>query len=88
MGSDSQELALNETGNGIFVQGAPQGSPAEGLYVDYEESEGAGAYLLNGSYLELSSDRVANASSEAPFPNANASASLPAVAGNRTHKAR
>ena len=36
--------------------------------MDFEEREGAGAYLLNGSYLELSSDRVANTSSEAPFP--------------------
>ncbi|XP_043325998.1 ADAMTS-like protein 2 isoform X4 [Cervus elaphus] len=85
-GSDSRELPLNETVNSIFAQGAPRGSPAESLYLDYEESEGAGAYLLNGSYLELSSDRVANTSSEAPFPNA--SASLPALAGNRTQKAR
>lgn len=54
--------------------------------MDFEEREGAGAYLLNGSYLELSSDRVANTSSEAPFPNA--SASLPSSAGNRTHRAR
>ncbi|MBV97083.1 ADAMTS-like protein 2, partial [Eschrichtius robustus] len=85
-GSDSKELPLNETSNSIFAQGAPRGSPADSLYVDYEENEGAGAYLLNGSYLELSSDRVANTSSEAPFPNA--SASLPALAGNRTQKAR
>ncbi|XP_024854554.1 ADAMTS-like protein 2 isoform X2 [Bos taurus] len=85
-GSDSRELSLNETVNSIFSQGAPRGSPAESLYLDYEESEGAGAYLLNGSYLELSSDRLANTSSEAPFPNA--SASLPALAGNRTQKAR
>nr|XP_031306764.1 ADAMTS-like protein 2 isoform X6 [Camelus dromedarius] len=67
-------------------EGAPRSSPADSLYVDYEENEGASIYLLNGSYLELSSDRVTNASSEAPFPNA--SASLPAVAGNRTQKAR
>lgn len=80
-GSDSRELPFNDTGNSIFVQGAPRSSPA-----DYEDTEGAGTYLLNGSYLELSSDRVTNTSSEAPFPNA--SASLPAVAGNRTHKAR
>lgn len=85
-GSDSRELPFNETGNSIFVQGAPRSSPAESLYVDYEENEGAGAYLLNGSYLELSNDRVTNTSSEAPFPNA--SASLPTMAGNRTHKAR
>lgn len=83
-GSDSRELALNETGNSIFAQGAPRSSLAESLYVDYEENEGA--YLLNGSYLELSSGRVTNTSSEAPFPNA--SASLPASSGNRTHKAR
>ncbi|XP_074218700.1 ADAMTS-like protein 2 isoform X4 [Camelus bactrianus] len=85
-GSDSRELPLNETFNSIFAQGAPRSSPADSLYVDYEENEGASIYLLNGSYLELSSDRVTNASSEAPFPNA--SASLPAVAGNRTQKAR
>lgn len=83
-GSDSRELALNETGNSIFAQGAPRSSLAESLYVDYEENEGA--YLLNGSYLELSSGRVTNTSSEAPFPNA--SASLPTSSGNRTHKAR
>ncbi|KAM8802469.1 LOW QUALITY PROTEIN: ADAMTS-like protein 2 [Rhynchonycteris naso] len=85
-GSDSKELALNETVNNIFVQGTPRSSPADSLYVDYDENEGAGAHLLNGSYLELSSDRVSNTSSEAPFPNA--SASLPTSAGNRTHKAR
>ncbi|XP_059869816.1 ADAMTS-like protein 2 isoform X3 [Delphinus delphis] len=84
--SDSREVPLNETSNSIFAQGAPMGSPADSLYVEYEENEGAGAYLLNGSYLELSTDRVANTSSEAPFPNA--SASLPALAGNRTQKAR
>lgn len=85
-GSDSKELALNATVNSIFAQGAPRSSLAESLYADYEDHEGAGAYLLNGSYLELSSDRVTNTSSEAPFPNA--SASLPTLAGNRTHKAR
>lgn len=85
-GSDSRELALNETVNSIFAQGAPRSSLAESLHVDYEENERAGAELLNGSYLELSSDRVTNTSSEAPFPNA--SASLLTSAGNRTHKAR
>jgi hypothetical protein len=82
-GSDSKEFALNETMNSIFAQGDPRSSPVESLYVDYEETA---AYLINGSYLELSSDRVTNSSSEAPFPNA--SASLPTLAGNRTHKAR
>ncbi|KAM9207716.1 ADAMTS-like protein 2 [Dugong dugon] len=85
-GSDSKELTLNETVNSIFGQGAPRSPLAESLYVDYEENEGTTAYLVNGSYLELSSDRVTNTSSEAPFPNA--SASLPSVVGNRTHKAR
>ncbi|XP_060055334.1 ADAMTS-like protein 2 isoform X2 [Erinaceus europaeus] len=84
MGSDSRELTLNDTSNSIFAQGAPRSPLSETLYVDYEENEGAGGYLLNGSYLELSSDRVTNASAEAPFPNA----SLPASSGNRTHKAR
>ncbi|XP_049751961.1 ADAMTS-like protein 2 isoform X2 [Elephas maximus indicus] len=85
-GSDSKELTLNETVNSIFAQGAPRSPPTESLYVDYEENEGTTAYLLNGSYLELSSDRVTNISSEAPF--SNVSASLPNSAGNRTHKAR
>lgn len=85
-GSDSKELAPNETVNSIFAQGGPRSSPAESLYVDYEENEGAGTYLLNGSYLQLSSDRVTNTSAEAPFPNA--SASLPTLGGNRTQKAR
>lgn len=81
--SDSKELDFNETVHSIFLQGAP----AENLYLDYDEGEGPGAYLLNGSYLGLSSDPVTNSSSEAAFPNA--SASLPAsAAGNRTHKAR
>lgn len=70
----------------FFGQGLPRRAPAESLYVDYDESEGPGAYLLNGSYLELSNDRVTNSSSEVPFPNG--SASLPTSAGNRTHKAR
>ncbi|KAK2491091.1 hypothetical protein MC885_016016 [Smutsia gigantea] len=85
-GSDSRESPLNETGYGIFAQGSRRSSLPESLYVGSEEKEGAGAYLLNGSYLELSSDRVANTSSEAPFPNA--SASLPSSAGNRTHRVR
>ncbi|XP_032722134.1 ADAMTS-like protein 2 isoform X2 [Lontra canadensis] len=85
-GSDSRGLPFNETGNSIFAPGTPRSSAAESLYVDYEENEGAGAYLLNGSYLELHSDGMTNVSSEAPFPNA--SASLPTLAGNRTHKAR
>lgn len=85
-GSDSRELPFNETGNSIFAPGVPRSSAAESLYADYEENEGAGAYLLNGSHLELHSDGMTNMSSEAPFPNA--SASLPTLAGNRTHKAR
>lgn len=72
--------------NSIFAQGVPRSSQAESLYVDYEENEGPPGYLINGSYLELSSDGIANTSSEAPFPNT--SASLPTLAGNRTHKAR
>uniref|UniRef100_A0A2K5NGV6 ADAMTS-like protein 2 n=1 Tax=Cercocebus atys TaxID=9531 RepID=A0A2K5NGV6_CERAT len=85
-GSDLKDFTLNETMNSIFAQGSPRSSLAESFFVDYEENEGAGAYLLNGSYLELSSDRVANSSAEAPFPNV--STSLPTSAGNRTHKAR
>lgn len=85
-GSDSRELPFNETGNSIFAPGGPRSSAAESLYADYEENGGGGAYLLNGSYLELHSDGMTNVSSEAPFPNA--SASLPTLAGNRTHKAR
>uniref|UniRef100_H0VBN1 ADAMTS like 2 n=1 Tax=Cavia porcellus TaxID=10141 RepID=H0VBN1_CAVPO len=85
-GSDSKEFVLNETGNSIFAQGAPRSPEPESLYMDYEEGEEAATHLVNGSYLELSSDRVTNTSSEAPFPNT--SASLPAPAGNRTHKAR
>ncbi|XP_059514417.1 ADAMTS-like protein 2 [Myotis daubentonii] len=85
-GSDSKDLNFTEMVHRLFGQGLPRRAPAEGLYVDYDESEGPGAYLLNGSYLELSNDRVTNSSSEVPFPNG--SASLPASAGNRTHKAR
>ncbi|XP_032163717.1 ADAMTS-like protein 2 isoform X2 [Mustela erminea] len=85
-GSDSRELPFNETGNSIFAPGGPRSPAAESLYADYEENGGGGAYLLNGSYLELHSDGMTNVSSEAPFPNA--SASLPTSAGNRTHKAR
>lgn len=85
-GSDSEEFSLNETINSIFAQGTPRSSPAESFYVDYEENEGPATYLVNGSYLELNSDRINNTSSEAPFPNT--SASLPTLAGNRTHKAR
>ncbi|XP_053414372.1 ADAMTS-like protein 2 isoform X2 [Nycticebus coucang] len=85
-GSDSKELALNETGNSIFAQGAPRTSLAERLHISHMEHEEAGTFLLNGSYLELSSDRVTNTSSESPVPSIGAS--LPTSAGNRTHKAR
>uniref|UniRef100_A0A8C9A1A3 ADAMTS like 2 n=1 Tax=Prolemur simus TaxID=1328070 RepID=A0A8C9A1A3_PROSS len=85
-GSDSKEFPLNETVNSIFAQGAPRSPLAEGLHADYEDPEEAGAYLLNGSYLELSSDRATNTSSEGPVPSI--STSLPTSAGNRTHKAR
>ncbi|XP_074066871.1 ADAMTS-like protein 2 isoform X3 [Macrotis lagotis] len=85
--SDSKEFVLNVTVNSIFAQGDPHhpgGSPMDSLYLDYEENEGA--YMLNGTFLELTSDRMANTSSETPFPNA--SATLPSSPGNRTHKAR
>lgn len=85
-GSDSKEFGLNETVNSIFAPGGPGSPLPDSLDLAYEENEGAGAELLTGSYLELSSDRVTNTSSEAPFPNT--SASLPTSAGNRTHKAR
>ncbi|XP_047381235.1 ADAMTS-like protein 2 isoform X4 [Sciurus carolinensis] len=85
-GSDSKGFTLNETMNSIFVQGGPRSPSADSLYLDFGDSEEAAPSLVNGSYLELSSDRLSNTSSEAPFPNA--SASLPPVAGNRTHKAR
>ncbi|XP_062938647.1 ADAMTS-like protein 2 [Cynocephalus volans] len=83
-GSDSKEFSLNETVNSIFAQGVPRSPPAGSLYVDYEEDKGMAASLLNGSFLELSSDRVTNTSSEASFPNVNASVPT----SNRTHKAR
>ncbi|XP_077005177.1 LOW QUALITY PROTEIN: ADAMTS-like protein 2 [Tamandua tetradactyla] len=83
-GSDSKEHPVNETGNSIFAQGVPRSTPADSFYVDYEEKEGVGPHLLNGSFLELSSDRLANTSSETLSPNA----SLPTLAGNRTQKAR
>ncbi|XP_007475303.1 ADAMTS-like protein 2 isoform X3 [Monodelphis domestica] len=85
--SDSKEFVLNVTVNSIFAQSDPHhpgGSPTDSLYLDYEENEGA--YNLNGTYLELTSDRMANTSSETPFPNA--SVTLPSSPGNRTHKAR
>ncbi|XP_062062845.1 ADAMTS-like protein 2 [Lepus europaeus] len=85
-GSDSKEFGLNETVNSIFAPGGPGSPLPDGLDLGYEENEGAGAEMLSGSFLELSSDRVTNTSSEAPFPNT--SASLPTSAGNRTHKAR
>ena len=86
-GSDSRELPFSETGNSIFAQGAQRRSPAESLYVDYEENEEAGAYLLNGSYLELSSDRVTNSSSEPRSPTP-APASLPWLATGLTRPGR
>ncbi|XP_072488970.1 ADAMTS-like protein 2 isoform X2 [Notamacropus eugenii] len=85
--SDSKELVLNVTVNSIFAQGDPHhpgSSPMDSLYLDYEENEEG--YMLNGTYLELTSDRMANTSSETAFPNA--SATLPSSPGNRTHKAR
>lgn len=78
-GSDSKEFALNETMNSILAPGGPGNAPAEILHAHQEQEEG-------GAYLELSSEPLANSSSEAPFPNT--SASLPTSGGNRTHKAR
>lgn len=76
-GSSSSELASNDTANSIFVQSEPKSS----LLGDRDSLEGGEGV---GIYLELSTDRLSNSSSEAPFSNS----SLPASAGNRTHKAR
>ncbi|XP_075761281.1 ADAMTS-like protein 2 isoform X3 [Pelodiscus sinensis] len=87
--SDSKELARNMTMNSIFAQGDPMhtvGSHIDSLYVDYEDNEGVVTYSINGTYLELSSDKIMNASSETPFSNATITLTSPQ--GNRTHKAR
>ncbi|XP_050782032.1 ADAMTS-like protein 2 isoform X3 [Gopherus flavomarginatus] len=87
--SDSKELVRNMTTNSIFAQGDPinsVGSHIDSLYVDYEDNEGAVTYSINGTYMELSSDKIINTSSETPFSNATITLTSPQ--GNRTHKAR
>nr|XP_023961800.1 ADAMTS-like protein 2 isoform X2 [Chrysemys picta bellii] len=87
--SDSKELVRNMTMNSIFAQGDPinsVGSHIDSLYVDYEDNEGVVTYSINGTYLELSSDKIINTSSETQFSNATITLTSPQ--GNRTHKAR
>ncbi|XP_024068093.1 ADAMTS-like protein 2 isoform X2 [Terrapene carolina triunguis] len=87
--SDSKELVRNMTMNSIFAQGDPinsVGSHIDSLYVDYEDNEGVVTYSINGTYMELSSDKIINTSSETPFSNATITLTSPQ--GNRTHKAR
>ncbi|XP_053863041.1 ADAMTS-like protein 2 isoform X2 [Malaclemys terrapin pileata] len=87
--SDSKELVRNMTMNSIFAQGDPinsVGSHIDSLYVDYEDNEGVVTYSINGTYMELSSDKIINTSSETQFSNATITLTSPQ--GNRTHKAR
>ncbi|XP_028919957.1 ADAMTS-like protein 2 isoform X1 [Ornithorhynchus anatinus] len=88
--SDSKEPELNLTVNSIFAPGAPR-SPAvpsaDSLYADYEEGDATGSFAFNGTYWELTGDRVGNASAETPA-SPNVSVALPSPPGNRTHKAR
>nr|XP_020667901.1 ADAMTS-like protein 2 [Pogona vitticeps] len=84
--SDPKESSWNKTTNSIFFTRNPTdsvGSHIDSLYVDYEDShDDMVGYAINGTFLELSSDKTINTSSEAPWPNAT----LPQ--GNRTLKAR
>ncbi|XP_048679090.1 ADAMTS-like protein 2 isoform X3 [Caretta caretta] len=87
--SDSKELVRNMTMNSIFAPGDPinsVGSHIDSLYVDYEDNEGVMTYSINGTYMELSSDKIINTSSETQFSNATVTLTSPQ--GNRTHKAR
>lgn len=86
---DSKELARNKTENSIFTPRDPVnlvGSHLDSLYVDYDNNEEDLPYPVNGTFLELSSDKNINGSSETQFSNATISAISPQ--GNRTHKAR
>ncbi|XP_061460088.1 ADAMTS-like protein 2 isoform X2 [Rhineura floridana] len=87
--SDSKELVQNKTANSIFSPRHPVnsvGSHVDKLYVDYDENDELIAYAVNGSFLELSSDKTINGSSETQFPNATIWSASPQ--GNRTHKTR
>ncbi|XP_077162842.1 ADAMTS-like protein 2 isoform X3 [Paroedura picta] len=87
--SDSKELAWNRTVNSIFSPRDPAnsiGSHLDSLYVDYDDNEEVVPFPANGTFLELSSDKTINTSSETQFSNATVSAASPQ--GNRTHKAR
>ncbi|XP_077692213.1 ADAMTS-like protein 2 [Eretmochelys imbricata] len=87
--SDSKELVRNMTMNSIFAPGDPinsVGSHIDSLYVDYEDNEGVMTYSINGTYMELSSDKIINTSSETQFSNSTVTLTSPQ--GNRTHKAR
>ncbi|KAL8174613.1 UNVERIFIED_CONTAM: hypothetical protein K2H54_050006 [Gekko kuhli] len=88
--SDSKELAWNKTANSILSPRDPANSVGphllDSLYIDDDDHEEVGPYPVNGTFLELSSDKAINTSSETLFPNATISAASPS--GNRTHKAR
>ncbi|XP_064420207.1 ADAMTS-like protein 2 [Latimeria chalumnae] len=87
--SQSEELILNMTANSIFAKGEPLNSievNAENLYVDYDVNEGVVTYGANDTYLELTSGRVINASSE--VQSSNETLVLATQQMNRTLKAR
>ncbi|CAI5794033.1 ADAMTS 2 isoform X1 [Podarcis lilfordi] len=87
--SDSKESVQNKTANSIFSPRDPVnsvGSHMDSLYVDYDDGDDMIAYAVNSSFLELSSDKTINTSSETQFPNATILVTSPQ--GNRTHKTR
>lgn len=86
---DSKELTRNTTVNSIYSPRDPinsVGTHMDSLYVDYDENDEAEGYTINGTFMELSSDKTINTSSETQFANATVLAASPQ--GNRTHKAR
>ncbi|XP_053137674.1 ADAMTS-like protein 2 isoform X2 [Hemicordylus capensis] len=88
--SDSKESVRNKTANNsLFSPRDPVnsvGSHIDSLYVDYDDNDEIVAYTVNGTFMELSSDKIINSSSEAQLFNATVLVASPQ--GNRTHKAR
>nr|XP_033816960.1 ADAMTS-like protein 2 isoform X2 [Geotrypetes seraphini] len=87
--SDSKELSVNVTVKTLFSSGETLNSlesHADSLYLDYDENEGFESYSINGTFLEMTSDKMINTSAETQVFSATASPSNFSV--NKTNRAR
>ncbi|XP_030063560.1 ADAMTS-like protein 2 [Microcaecilia unicolor] len=87
--SDSKELSVNITVKTFFSSGETLNSwesHADSLYPDYEEAEGFEPFNINGTFFEMTSDKMTNTSAETQVSNATVSPSNFAV--NKTNRTR